>query len=106
MWSSVLQGAQKWISKKKKKKKEDKRGPLSVGIINRSIYLCSNKAKLKVLCPHMSELHQDRKFLFIYYSMLLSNLSPRVEVTVLLLFVTAWPIELEVDSTCIFKGCS
>ena len=59
-----------------------------------------------VLCPHVSGLHQDRKFSFIYYNTHLSNLSPSIEVTVLLLFVTAWPVELEVDSTHVFKGHS
>ena len=40
-----------------------------------------------VLCPHMSGLHQDRKVFVPYllqHALLLSNLSPNVEVTVLL----------------------
>ena len=59
-----------------------------------------------VLCPHVSGLHWDRKFLLSIMTRFFLTLALGLRLLYYFLFVTAWPVELEVDSTHVFKGRS
>ena len=62
-----------------------------------------------VLCPHVSELQQDRKvFVLIYDGTLCFSLTLALALRLLYYFpfVTAWPAGFKVDSTHVFKGRS